>query len=113
MPKIYDRRVKACKVLESAQVKLIKSAQKRHNEAQGKVAKLEKKGKPIPGKVHRAATMYADESEEGIRIGEMLVPREQRPKHRLKPKWAPFGLGFLGIGQKVVRGMRWRAAAVD
>ncbi|WWC69648.1 uncharacterized protein I206_103591 [Kwoniella pini CBS 10737] len=32
---------------------------------------------------------------------DQLVPRNKRPTYRIKPKWAPFGLGFLGIGQKV------------
>ncbi|WRT66942.1 uncharacterized protein IL334_003907 [Kwoniella shivajii] len=32
---------------------------------------------------------------------DQLVPRTKRPTYRIKPKWAPFGLGFLGIGQKV------------
>ncbi|WWD15753.1 hypothetical protein CI109_100175 [Kwoniella shandongensis] len=32
---------------------------------------------------------------------DQLVPRNKRPTYRLKPKWAPFGLGFLGIGEKV------------
>ncbi|WVR05022.1 hypothetical protein IAU60_002034 [Kwoniella sp. DSM 27419] len=32
---------------------------------------------------------------------DQLVPRNKRPQTRLKPKWAPFGLGFLGIGQKI------------
>ncbi|WWD10359.1 hypothetical protein V865_008494 [Kwoniella europaea PYCC6329] len=32
---------------------------------------------------------------------DQLVPRNKRPTYRIKPKWAPFGLGFLGIGKKV------------
>ncbi|WVQ98507.1 hypothetical protein IAU59_005633 [Kwoniella sp. CBS 9459] len=40
-------------------------------------------------------------SVEDLGRADQLVPRNKRPTYRIKPKWAPFGLGFLGIGQKV------------
>ncbi|WVF72428.1 hypothetical protein IAT40_007243 [Kwoniella sp. CBS 6097] len=40
-------------------------------------------------------------SVEDLGRADQLVPRNKRPSYRIKPKWAPFGLGFLGIGQKV------------
>lgn len=40
-------------------------------------------------------------SPEDLGRADQLVPRDKRPTMRLKPDWAPFGLGFLGIGKKV------------
>lgn len=62
LPKLWDRRLKACSKLESAEVALLKKAQ---------------------------AQVGAE------------VPQNQRPTMRLKPSWAPFSLGWLGIGEKV------------
>ncbi|RXK37761.1 hypothetical protein M231_05010 [Tremella mesenterica] len=87
MPDLWSRRLAACKKLESAQVDLIKIARKHRSDTQRAIAKLEAKGKPIPD------TLTA--------LVDQLVPRSKRPTIRLKPKWAPFGLGFLGIGQKL------------
>lgn len=48
---------------------------------------------------HGARQVFTSLSDLGL--ADQLVPRSKRPTHRIKPKWAPFGLGFLGIGQKV------------
>ncbi|OXG22073.1 hypothetical protein C366_00971 [Cryptococcus neoformans Tu401-1] len=48
---------------------------------------------------HGAQQVFTSPSDLGQ--ADQLVPRSKRPTHRIKPKWAPFGLGFLGIGQKV------------
>ena len=82
MPGYHERRNKACQMLESAQVSLIKLAQK------GKTAR-EKKG---DDKI---------EVDNDIPLVDQLVPRAKRPTFTKKPKWAPFGLGWLGIGQKI------------
>lgn len=82
MPAYHDRREKACKMLESAQVTLIKLAQK------GKTEK-DKKGDTTT------------EIEKDIPLVDQLVPRSKRPTFTQKPKWAPFGLGWLGIGKKI------------
>lgn len=48
---------------------------------------------------HGAQQVFTSPSDLGQ--ADQLVPRSKRPTHRIKPKWAPFGLGFLRIGQKV------------
>ncbi|ODO06502.1 hypothetical protein L198_01735 [Cryptococcus wingfieldii CBS 7118] len=51
MPGFYDRREHATKLLESAQVKLIKIARRYKLRQEKKIEKLERKGKPIPAKL--------------------------------------------------------------
>jgi hypothetical protein len=82
MPGYYERRIKACQMLEKAQVTLIKLAQKGKQER-------EKKGDDKM------------EIDNDIPLVDQLVPRAKRPTFTQKPKWAPFGLGWLGIGQKI------------
>jgi hypothetical protein len=82
MPGYYERRIKACQMLEKAQVTLIKLAQKGKQER-------EKKGDDKM------------EIDNDIPLVDQLVPRSRRPTFTQKPKWAPFGLGWLGIGQKI------------
>jgi len=82
MPGYYERRIKACQMLEKAQVTLIKLAQKGKQER-------EKKGDDKM------------EIDNDIPLVDQLVPRSKRPTFTQKPKWAPFGLGWLGIGQKI------------
>ncbi|KAK8869970.1 hypothetical protein IAR55_000540 [Kwoniella newhampshirensis] len=137
MPDLYDRRVKATKKLETAQVDLIKFARKYKLSREQKVEKLERKKKPVPealkspinaqlltppnrnndGQVPEPEAVpnagSADVAENGemsqpvfaspseLGRADQLVPRNKRPTIRLKPRWAPFGLGFLGIGEKV------------
>ncbi|WVQ78133.1 hypothetical protein IAT38_000214 [Cryptococcus sp. DSM 104549] len=43
--------------------------------------------------------MFATPEELGR--ADQLVPRNKRPRYRVKPNWSPIGLGLLGIGQKV------------
>ncbi|KAG8983611.1 hypothetical protein FRB93_007124 [Tulasnella sp. JGI-2019a] len=74
MPKVYDRRMKACNKLESAEKALIATAVKLH----------EKKGGAQDGGVKH---------DPNLPLAEQLVPRDQRPTHKL---------GFLGLfGEKV------------
>jgi len=82
MPGYYERRIKACQMLEKAQVTLIKLAQKGKQER-------EKKGDDKM------------EIDNDIPLVDQLVPRSKRPTFTQKPKWAPFGLGWLGIGKKI------------
>jgi hypothetical protein len=118
MPDLYNRRDVATKKLESAQVKLIKMAQQHRDKTREKITKLEKQGKPVPedlrgpvnpdllkpvgtpGIAERGDVAFPMD-EATLSRADQLVPRGQRPTTRLKPSWAPFGLGFLGIGQKV------------
>ena len=110
MPALWERRADAAQKLEAAEVKLIKLARKLHAERQAKVEKLTAKGKPIPTSLQGPANPQLLESStdetraeeaRALDLVDQLVPRSIRPRLRLKPKWAPFGLGFLGIGQKV------------
>ncbi|ORX39718.1 hypothetical protein BD324DRAFT_597224 [Kockovaella imperatae] len=101
MPDLWDRRTKAAQKLESAEVSLIKAARKRRAQNQAKIVKLQAKGKPIPDSLTGPANPDLIDKVEQLSLADQLVPRSQRPTMRLKPKWAPFGLGFLGIGEKV------------
>ncbi|KAG8853288.1 hypothetical protein FRB96_008373 [Tulasnella sp. 330] len=76
MPKVYDRRMKACNKLESAEKTLI-----------AKAVELHSKGKVDVHDGHK--------SDPNLSLAEQLVPREERPTHRLSV------LGFLPFGQKV------------
>ena len=113
MPDIWERRTKAVARLESAQVKLIKQARKHRVNTEKQKAKLEAKRKPVPeqlsGPVNPQLLMSPEShSEDGGPVdpkalgrADQLVPRNTRPTRRLKPAWAPFSLGWLGIGQKI------------
>lgn len=105
MPGYYERREKASKMLESAEVKLIKLAHKEKMEKEKKANKGsdQKKGKTdAVENGSGAATHPADpEVDKSLPLVDQLVPRGKRPTFRQKPKWAPFGLGWLGIGTKI------------
>jgi hypothetical protein len=114
MPDYYDRRTNAAKKLESAQVNLIKIARKNKLDNEEKVAKLQQKKKKVPASLtgpvnpqllERDQSASSDDTvthePKNLSLVDQLVPRSKRPTTRLKPKWAPFSLGFLGIGQKV------------
>ncbi|KAG9019793.1 hypothetical protein FRB90_007936 [Tulasnella sp. 427] len=79
MPDVYERRLKACNKLESAEKALLQTATKLH--LKGKSPTQAAGGKPDPN----------------LPLAEQLVPRDQRPTHRLPPfKFLPFGLPFMG-----------------
>lgn len=113
MPDLWESRTKASQKLESAEVKLVKLARKHRLETEKQKAKLEAKKKPVPeqlvGQVNPQLLQSPEShSEDGatnnskaLVLADQLVPRDKRPTYRIKPSWAPFGLGFLGIGQKV------------
>lgn len=128
LPGLFERQQKASAKLETAQVKLIKFAAKYRHKRASKIESLEHKHKPIPDNLAKPinADMLAPykstnpsaspgddsprDSEEGapqflspedLGRADQLVPRNKRPTMRLKPHWAPFGLGWLGIGKKV------------
>jgi hypothetical protein len=89
MPDVYERRVKACNTLESAEMALIKAALKRNKKANGgtvvpdkhPVAEGPKEGKSLEGATTHTSDQY--------------VPPTDRPTHRLPV------LGFLPLGRKV------------
>jgi hypothetical protein len=88
MPELYNRRLKACNTLESTATSLLNMAIKRDN-------KKKKKGGTTGG--------YTDDKSEGDPevarkvLVEDLVPRQDRPSHRLPPfSWLPFSIPFMG-----------------
>lgn len=111
MPDLHSRRDFATRKLESAENELIKLAQKHRDATAAQIAKLEGKNKPIPDSLRgpvnpdllRQSVADTDlpAHESQLARVDQLVPRDKRPVYRIKPKWAPFGLGFLGIGEKV------------
>lgn len=81
MPDIHDRRLKACNKLESAEKNLLQTAAKLHLKGKAPNQTETADGKPDPN----------------LPLAEQLVPRDQRPTHRLPPfKFLPFGLPFMG-----------------
>lgn len=81
MPDIHDRRLKACNKLESAEKNLLQTATKLHLKGKAPNQTETADGKPDPN----------------LPLAEQLVPRDQRPTHRLPPfKFLPFGLPFMG-----------------
>ncbi|KAK4689955.1 calcium permeable stress-gated cation channel, partial [Tremellales sp. Uapishka_1] len=85
---------------------LVKLALKHKLETEKRIQKLEKKKKPVPPELTGPVNpdLLSTDAESGSKVlslADQLVPRNQRPTTRLKPSWAPFGLGFLGIGEKV------------
>lgn len=92
MPDLYDRRVSACKRLESAETKLLATAQKLHNKKLKKEDKLRKKDEKR-GHVDRmsldadgrplTAPSTVDTERGEVSLAEKLVPKKKRPTHRL------------------------------
>lgn len=80
LPGIFDRRMSACNKLESAEHNLIKTAIKLH--------------KKSPVKDSGPADV-----EESLTLADRLVPKEERPTHRLRVSFMPFSLPL--VGQKV------------
>ncbi|KAB5589777.1 hypothetical protein CTheo_6774 [Ceratobasidium theobromae] len=94
LPDVYERRLKASDKLESAEFNLIATANKLHREHTLALAKAAKKGQDIT--TVKAPVPEAD-VEPGASTADKLVPRDQRPTHRLPPfKFLPFGLPFMG-----------------
>ncbi|TFY51653.1 hypothetical protein EVJ58_g10451 [Rhodofomes roseus] len=93
MPDLYERQVKACKVLESAETSLMNTAVTRHNKQNKKQAKAAKKaakkGNPPPSTAdpssddRRLTDPSIADTERGDGFADKLVPRKKRPTHRL------------------------------
>jgi hypothetical protein len=87
MPDLYERRLNACGVLESAGTSLLNIALKRNRKKQKKAAKASNKEKSSPGDPEAPSKALLEE----------LVPRQKRPTHRLPLfSWMPFSLPFVG-----------------
>ncbi|KAH7910261.1 hypothetical protein BJ138DRAFT_1127011 [Hygrophoropsis aurantiaca] len=87
LPALYDRRLAASGKLESAETSLLATA------AKIRATELKKAGKS--GKVAESAGFEGD-SERDITLAERLVPRGQRPSHRLPAGFMPFSLPLIG-----------------
>ena len=86
MPELYERRVKACDLLESAETSLLNIAVKCHEE-QKKAANAGDKERSSAGGPEASRKALLEE----------LVPREKRPSHRLPLfSWMPFSVPFAG-----------------
>ncbi|KAG1716824.1 hypothetical protein ID866_346, partial [Astraeus odoratus] len=86
LPSVYDRRLAACNKLESAESGLLRTALKIRS-------KNLKDGKKADD-AHQADD--ADQAERDITLAERLVPKDQRPTHRLPPGPLPFSLPLMG-----------------
>lgn len=86
MPDVYERRLKACGKLESAETSLLNTATKLRN-------KRVKKGE-----------QEVVDTEKNMSLAEALVPKDQRPTHRLPAGFLPFSLPLIG---KKVDSIEW------
>jgi len=95
MPDLYERRLKACDLLESAETSLLNIAVKRNR-------KKQKKAGEAGNKEHSPA---GDPEAPHEALLEELVPRQKRPSHRLPLfSWMPFSIPFVG---KTVDTIEW------
>jgi len=86
MPDLYERRLKACDLLESAETSLLNIAVKRNKKKKKAVNAGDKENSSggDPEAPHKA-------------LLEELVPRQKRPSHRLPLfSWMPFSIPFVG-----------------
>jgi hypothetical protein len=86
MPDLYNRRMKACGVLESGETSLLSVALKRHRKKQKKAAKAGNKENSSAGDPEALPGALLEE----------LVPRKKRPTHRLPLFSWLFSLPFVG-----------------
>ncbi len=88
MPELYKRRLKACERLESAETSLLNKAVKRNSKKQNKTKAVHDENESASSRDPEAARNV---------LVEELVPRKERPSHRLPPfTWLPFSIPFVG-----------------
>ena len=89
MPDVYQERLDACNKLESGETALLKTA-----------AKIQAKKNKEAGKAADVAPSVQSEenlnSERSLTLADQLVPRDQRPTHRLPLGFLPFSLPLIG-----------------
>jgi calcium permeable stress-gated cation channel len=83
IPDLYERRLKACDMLESAGTSLLTTAIKRNHKKQKKAA-------------NKGGSSASDPEASRKALVEELVPRKDWPSHRLPLSWMPFSLPFIG-----------------
>lgn len=102
LPDLYNRRLKACNKLESAETSLIGTALKLHN------AKLKAEAKN--GGVEMKGSDELQDREKALSLAERLVPANERPSHRLPVGFIPFGLPLIG---KKVDSIEWARKEIE
>src|SRR5882757_9993770 len=80
MPDLYDQRLKACGMLESAETSLLSTATKQNTKRQKNAAKSGDGGKDSP---NDGPTKSTSDPETRKTLVEELVPKDKRPSHRL------------------------------
>ena len=96
MPDVYKARLNACNKLESAETALLKTAAKIQ-------AKKDKK-------LGKEADLPANVQSGDISLADRLVPRDQRPTHRLPLGFLPFGLPLVS---KKVDSIDWAKEEIE
>jgi hypothetical protein len=103
MPKLYERRLKACDLLESAVTSLLKVAVKLNNESEKK-----KKAANAGNEENSSAGPGDTEAHRDHALLKKLVPREKRPSHRLPLfSWMPFSIPIVKRIRKKVDTIDW------
>ncbi len=114
MPDLYNDRVKATKKLENAQVKIIKLARKIKLDKEEAQSKAERKGKDLKPKFKAEINPTLGQGETSpstqtlkdlgapitftdLALADQLVPRDQRPRHRLPRKKWILPIPFSGV----------------
>ncbi|KAF7984711.1 hypothetical protein HWV62_13020 [Athelia sp. TMB] len=98
LPAAYDRRLKACGKLESAENALLKTAAKirrkqlKKGGASDEAPMVDAEGRPLT----HSSNPDTDPESGSVGLAEKLVPAAKRPSHRLPAGFMPFSLPFIG-----------------
>ena len=103
MPTVYEERMKACNKLESAETTLLKTAAKIQTEKDKKLGKEV----DVPANAQTEDNINAGRD---LTLADKLVPRDQRPTHRLPLGFLPFGLPFIS---KKVDSIDWAKDEIE
>lgn len=103
MPDVYNDRLNACNKLESAETALLKTA------AGIQAEKNKKLGKDVAVPADLQSQEDID-SEHDLSLADKLVPRDQRPTHRLPIGFLPFSLPLIG---KKVDSIDWAREEIE
>ncbi len=117
MPDLYDRRLAACKKLESAETSLLNTATKLRNKQAKQQAKQAKKmgnsvgntdvseaGRTSDSRPLTDPSIMDADTERNLPLAEVLVPKDKRPTHRLPLSFLPFSLPLIG---EIVDSIDW------
>ena len=94
MPELYNQRLKACQMLESAATSLLNMAIKRNRKRLRNRIKFGDEGRTVS---NTEVTNLVSDSETRDALLEGLVSKDKRPSHRLPVfSWMPFSITLLG-----------------